>query len=153
MRIVPAYGTHKFATTLKGAAPNLLTFLRYPGMPPTDNPPPPERDIRDTSVVQCKIRHQFMNSKGMHVFSMVQSFNNTCRKLDLVSWKCMTKIVDDPAYDIFQAGDDVKRISPPWGGHQTGNAPPVRGQRGRQHARDGLGWGRRRGAGSRSRRG
>ena len=83
MCIVYAYGTHKFATTLEGAAPNLFVFLRCLGMPPTNNPLP-ERDIRDTSVIQRKIRHQFMNSMGMRVFSMIQIFNSMCRKLDQV---------------------------------------------------------------------
>ena len=68
-------------------------------MPPTNNPS--ERDIRDTSVVQRKIRHQFMNSRRMRVFSMIHSFNSTCRKQDLVLWKCMAKIVNEPTYDIF----------------------------------------------------
>ena len=81
-------------------------------MPPTINPA--ERDMRDTPVVRRKIRRRFMNSSGMRVFSMVQSYNSTRRKLDLVPRKCMVKIVDGPAYDIFQAGDGVKRISPPW---------------------------------------
>ena len=144
MRIVSAYGTHKFATTLKGAAPNLFTFLRYPGMPPTNNPT--ERDIRDTSVVQRKIRHQFMNSRGMRVFSMIQSFNSTCRKQGLVPWKCMAKIVDDPDVRHIPGRRRRQEDIPAVEGHQTGNAPPVRGRRGRRHARDGLGRGRRRGA-------
>ena len=72
--------------------------------------------MRDTPVVRRKIRRRFMNSSGMRVFSMVQSYNSTRRKLDLVPRKCMVKIVDDPAYDIFRTGDGVKRISPPWRG-------------------------------------
>ena len=110
--LVPAYGNHKFATTLEGAAPKLFTFLRYPGMPPTNNDT--ERDIRDAVVVQRKIRRRFVNARGMHVFSVLQSFNSTCRKLGLVPWKCMEQIIDDQKYNILHAGEDVKRASTPW---------------------------------------
>ena len=112
MNLVEAYGNHKFATTLGGAAPNLFTFLRHPGMPPTNNDT--ERDIRDAVVVQRKIRRRFVNARGRHVFSVIQSFNSTCRKLGLVPWKCMSRIIDDPEYDILEAGDDVKRRVSPW---------------------------------------
>ena len=50
LEIAMSYGeTHKFRTTIEGAAPYLFTFLRYPGMPPHNNDA--ERDIRDTSVL------------------------------------------------------------------------------------------------------
>ena len=110
MALVSAYGDHKFAGHLENAAPYMFTFLRYPGMPPTNNDT--ERDIRDSVVVQRKIRRQFVNSLGMHVFSVIQSFNSTCRKLGLVPWKCMRKISTDPSFNIFQAGPEVKRAPP-----------------------------------------
>ena len=69
MALVSAYGEHKFAVHLENAAPNMFTFLRCPGMPPTNNNT--ERDIRDSVVVQRKIRRQFVNSLGMHVFSVM----------------------------------------------------------------------------------
>ena len=94
MCVVAAYGSHDFATTLRGAAPNLFTFLIHPGMPPTNNDT--ERDIRDAVVVQRKIRRRFVNARGRHVFSVIQSFNSTCRKLGLVPWRCMERIIDDP---------------------------------------------------------
>ena len=112
MCVVAAYGSHGFATTLRGAAPNLFTFLMHPGMPPTNNDT--ERDIRDAVVVQRKIRRRFVNARGRHVFSVIQSFNSTCRKLGLVPWRCMERIIDDPEYDILEAGDDVKRLATPW---------------------------------------
>ena len=105
--LVSAYGDHEFAVHLKNAAPYMFTFLRYPGMPPTNNDT--ERDIRDSVVIQRKIRRQFVNSLGMHVFSVIQSFNSTCRKLGLVPWKCIRKIYTDPFFNIFQAGPEVKR--------------------------------------------
>ena len=112
MCVVAAYGNHDFATTLRGAAPNLFTFLMHPGMPPTNNDT--ERDICDAVVVQRKIRRRFVNARGRHVFSVIQSFNSTCRKLGLVPWRCMERIIDDPEYDILEAGDDVKRLATPW---------------------------------------
>ena len=112
MDMVAAYGSHDFATTLRGAAPNLFTFLMHPGMPPTNNDT--ERDIRDAVVVQRKIRRRFVNARGRHVFSVIQSFNSTCRKLGLVPWRCMERIIDDPKYDILEAGDDVRRLATPW---------------------------------------
>ena len=112
MDVVSAYGDHKFATTLAGAAPNLFTFLRYPGMPPTNNDT--ERDIRDAVVVQRKIRHKFVNSEGMRVFSAIQGFNSTCRKLGLVPWKCMARIAADHTFNILRAGPEMQRASAPW---------------------------------------
>ena len=112
MCVVAAYGNHGFATTLGGAAPNLFTFLMHPGMPPTNNDT--ERDIRDAVVVQRKIRRRFVNARGRHAFSVIRSFNSTCRKLGLVPWRCMDRIIDDPEYNILEAGDDVKRPATPW---------------------------------------
>ena len=65
-------------------------------------------------VVQRKIRRRFVNARDRHVFSVIQSFNSTCRKLVLVPWMCMSRIIDDPEYDILEAGDDVKRRAAPW---------------------------------------
>ena len=110
--LVAAYGDSKFATTLAGAAPNMFTFLRYPGMQPTNNDT--ERDIRYALAVQRKICRWFVNVRRMHVFSVIQIFNSTCRKLGLAVWRCMEKIVDDQKYDILEAGDDVRRVATPW---------------------------------------
>ena len=96
---------------LTNAAPNLLTFLRYPGMPPTDNGT--GSDIRDAVVLQRKFRHKFVSPEGMHVFSVVQSFNRTCRKLGLVPWMCVEKIAENPDYNIFEAGPEMARAPAP----------------------------------------
>ena len=95
--LVAAYGSHKFATALAGAAPNIFTFPGHPGMPPANNDT--ERYVRDAVVVQRKIRRPLVNARGVHVFSAVQSFNSTCRKLGLVAWRCVEKMVDDQKYD------------------------------------------------------
>ena len=81
-------------------------------MPPTNNDT--ERDIRDAVVVQRKIRHKFVNSEGMRVFSAIQGFNSTCRKLGLVPWKCMARIAADHTFNIFRAGPEMQRASAPW---------------------------------------
>ena len=111
MEIATAYTDHGFRTTLTSAAPNLFTFLRYPGMPPTNNGT--ERDIRDAVVLQRKFRHKFVSPEGMHVFSVIQSFNRTCRKLGLVPWMCVEKIAENPNYNIFEAGPETARAPAP----------------------------------------
>ena len=111
LEIATAYADHGFRTTLTNAAPNLLTFLRYPGMPPTNNGT--ERDIRDAVVLQRKFRHKFVNPEGMHVFSVIQSFNRTCRKLGLVPRMRVEKIAENPNYNIFEAGPEMARAPAP----------------------------------------
>ena len=111
LEIATAYADHDFRTTLTNAAPNLFTFLRYPGMPPTNNGA--ERDIRDAVVLQRKFRHKFVSPEGMHVFSAIQSFNSTCRKLGLVPWMCVEKIAENPNYNIFEAGPEMARAPAP----------------------------------------
>ena len=111
LEIATAYAGHDFRTTLTNAAPNLFTFLRYPGMPPTNNGT--ERDIRDAVVLQRKFRHKFVSPEGMHVFSAMQSFNRTCRKLGLVPWMCVERIAENPDYNIFEAGSEMVRAPAP----------------------------------------
>ena len=111
LEIATAYADHGFRTTLTNAAPDLLTFLRYPGMPPTNNGT--ERDIRDAVVLQRKFRHKFVSPEGMHVFSAIQSFNRTCRKLGLVPWMCVEKIAENPNCNIFEAGPETARAPAP----------------------------------------
>ena len=111
LEIATAYADHGFRTTLTNAAPNLFTFLRYPGMSPTNNGT--ERDIRDAVVLQRKFRHKLVNPEGMHVFSAIQSFNRTCRKLGLVPWMCVEKIAENPNYNIFEAGPEMSRAPAP----------------------------------------
>lgn len=113
MHKVSAYGSHQFATAVSGVAPNLFAFLMRPRTQPPNNPA--ERDIRDTAVVQRKIRCRFMNFRMMRVF-MIQISNSTCREHGLVPWKFMARMVDDLAYNIFRAGDDTMRVSPPRNG-------------------------------------
>ena len=51
--------------------------------------------------------------EGMHVFSVIQSFNSTCRKLGLVPWMCVEKIAENPNYNIFEAGPEMARAPAP----------------------------------------
>ena len=100
--LVALYGSHKFGTTLANATPHLFTFLRHPGMPPRNNET--ERGIRDGVVLQRKIRHKFVNAEGRRVFSILQSFNMTCRKLGLVPWRCAERMAENHDFNIFAAG-------------------------------------------------
>ena len=49
----------------------------------------------------------------MHVFSAIQSFNRTCRKLELVTWMCVEKIAENQNYNIFEAGPEMSRAPAP----------------------------------------
>ncbi len=64
------YGGLKFAGTLHSAADNLFTFLRHPGMPPTNNGS--ERDIRDWVVPIREVSHKFMTERGMRVVTVIK---------------------------------------------------------------------------------
>ena len=103
VRIIAAkYGELKFANKLHSAAADLFTFMRYPGMPPTNNGS--ERDIRDWVVPIREVSHKFMSEKGMRVFSVLQSFAATCSKMNLDVGDSFMKILADPAHNIIQEG-------------------------------------------------
>ena len=108
LAMASSYGKHPFAGTLRNAAPNLFTFLRYPGMPPTNNAA--EGDIRDGVVLERKIRQKITTKEGMHVFAVIHSFTQTCRKLRLAPWKQMVNIVRDRDWNIF---DEARRQNTP----------------------------------------
>ena len=108
LAMASSYGKHPFAGTLRNAAPNLFTFLRYPGMPPTNNAA--EGDIRDGVVLERKIRQKMTTKEGMHVFAVIHSFTQTCRKLRLAPWKQMVNIVRDRDWNIF---DGARRQNTP----------------------------------------
>ncbi len=103
VRVVAAgYGRLDFANKLASAADNLFTFMRYPGMPPTNNGS--ERDIRDWVVPIREVSHKFMTLQGMRVFSILQSFAATCSKLHLDVGAAFLKVLDDPAYNVVLEG-------------------------------------------------
>ena len=98
VRIIAAkYGELKFANKLHISADNLFTFMRYSGMPPTNNGS--ERDIRDWVVPIREVSHKFMSEKGMRVFSVLQSFAATCSKINLDVGDSFMKILADPAHN------------------------------------------------------
>ena len=99
LAVASLYGKLPFAGTLRNAAPNLFTFLRYPGMPPTNNAT--EGDIRDGVVRERKIRQKMTTKEGMHAFAVIHSFTQTCRKLRLVPWKQVVNIVRNRDWNIF----------------------------------------------------
>ena len=111
-------GDHGFGATLTNAAPNLFTFLRHPGMPPTNNAT--EQDIRG-GVVLASATSGTGSSTPRECTSSphLQSFNRTCRRLGLVPWMCVERIVEDPDYSIFEAGPEVAGAAPaPGAGHE-----------------------------------
>ena len=93
------YGNVQFAGTLANAADNLFTFLRYPGMPPTNNNS--ELDVRDYIIPQRNIRRKFMSEIGMAVFAILQSFAATCDKLNLDIGESFMNILVEPLHNIF----------------------------------------------------
>ena len=105
------YGSLKFAGTLHAAADNLFTFLRYPGMPPTNNGS--ERDIRDWVVPIREVSHKFMTERGMRTFSILQSFAATCSKLNLDVGESFLRVLRDPAYNIVREGLGAAPPAPP----------------------------------------
>lgn len=66
----------KFGRTLSNAAPNLFTFLLYPGMEPTNNLA--ERSLRP-SVIARNIRHALKTAEGMRMFSVLMTCIMTWR--------------------------------------------------------------------------
>ena len=111
-----AYGDHGFATHLHNAAPHLFTFLRYPGMPSTNNLT--EQDVRDAVVMQRKFRQKFVAREGMKVFSVLMSFHSTCRKLTVAPGMMFERMVESPGFDPISYGLSVvcpKALPPPPG--------------------------------------
>ena len=105
------YGGLKFAGTLYAAADNLFTFLRYPGMPPTNNGS--ERDIRDWVVPIREVSHKFMTERGMRTFSILQSFAATCSKLNLDVGESFLRVLLDPTHNIVREGLGAASAVPP----------------------------------------
>ena len=69
-----------FAVLLKNAAPNLLTFTRYPGMEPTNSES--ERMLRKV-VIHRKIRQKLVTDGGKRMFATIMTCLLTWDKLGL----------------------------------------------------------------------
>ncbi len=61
---------YSFGGKLLNAAPDLFTFVKYPGMPPTNNKS--ERTLRRV-VIHKKIRQMFRSTTGMEVYGILMS--------------------------------------------------------------------------------
>ena len=97
------YGSeHRFHTTLHNAAPNMFTFLQFPGMPPHNNPA--ELEVRDTIVYHRGIRHKLNNAEGMRVFSILISFARTCHKQGIFPWMAIMEACHNHSWNIFEDG-------------------------------------------------
>lgn len=77
--IADAYG-NKYGEKLRRAVPNLFTFLKYPGMEPTNNDS--ERALRK-AVIHRKIRQRMVTARGMEMFGVLMSCFLTWKKLKL----------------------------------------------------------------------
>ena len=89
-----------FRDTLTNAAPDMFTFLRYPGMPPHNNDA--ERDIRDTVVLQRNVRHKLSVVEGMQVFSVLISVARTCHKQGILPRIAVESLIKDPDWKLFK---------------------------------------------------
>ena len=69
---------HPARTEIENAGRNLVTFLKFKGMPPTNNPG--ESDIRRGPVAQRNVRYQLRTEEGARIFSVILSFILTCDK-------------------------------------------------------------------------
>ena len=69
---------HPARTEIENAGRNLVTFLKFKGMPPTNNPG--ESDIRRGPVAQRDVRYQLRTEEGAWIFSVILSFILTCDK-------------------------------------------------------------------------
>ena len=67
----------KFGDKLARATPNLFTFLKYPGMEPTNNES--ERMLRKV-VISRKIRQRLVTEMGMKIFGILMSCFMTWQK-------------------------------------------------------------------------
>ena len=83
---------HKFGVTLHNAAPDLFTFVKYPGMPATNNMS--ERTLRPV-VLHKKIRQMFRSATGMQTYSTLM----TC----MTTWKAQDKDLLEKIYQTIMA--------------------------------------------------
>ena len=103
---------HPSRIEIENAAKNLVTFLRFKDMPPTNNPG--ESDVRRVPVAQRNVRYQLRTEEGARVFSIILSFILTCDKQGIPLDKAFVALARgaDPA-EIFKVG----QVAPNrWGG-------------------------------------
>ncbi len=103
---------HPSRTEIENAGANLVTFLMFKDMPPTNNPV--EGDIRGDPVAQRNVRYQLRTEEGARAFSVIVSFILTCKKQGVRLDKAFVALAGgaDPA-DLFKVG----QVAPNrWGG-------------------------------------
>ncbi len=103
---------HPSRVEIENAAKNLVTFLMFKDMPPTNNPG--ESDVRRVPVSQRNVRYQLRTVEGARVFSVILSFILTCDKQGIPLDEAFVALARgaDPA-DIFKVG----QVAPTrWGG-------------------------------------
>ena len=105
-KIVAACNNEDIATIISNAAPELLTFIRYPGMPPHNNDC--EKIIRRRVVMPRRQKGPFPNKTAASNYSAYQTFAATCEKQNISVHEAVLGMVDDPFWDMFSTG-----IGPP----------------------------------------
>ena len=105
-KIVAACNNEDIATIISNAAPELFTFIRYPGMPPHNNDC--EKIIRRRVVMPRRQKGPFPNGTAASNYSAYQTFAATCEKQNISVHEAVLGMVDDPFWDMFSTG-----IGPP----------------------------------------
>ena len=105
-KIVVACNNGDIATIISNAAPELFTFIKYPGMPPHNNDC--EKIIRRRVVMPRKQKGPFPNKTTASNYSAYQTFAATCEKQNISVHEAVLGMVDNPFWDMFSTG-----IGPP----------------------------------------
>ena len=98
---------HRFRGTLEGTAPHLLTFLRYPGMPPHIDAA--ELEIRDSVVLHRNARHQLSEPEGRAAFSVLVSVARACYKQGIFPRMSVEELAKDPDWGIFKPPEQERK--------------------------------------------
>ena len=101
-RIASGCGNAKIATIISNAAPYLLTFIKYSGMPPHTNGI--EQTIRRRVAVIRKANGPFPNWKAAQNYSVLQTFSATCEKNGISAYGATLAMAGDPDWGVFTAG-------------------------------------------------
>ena len=104
--IITGCGSARISTIISNAAPCLLTFITYPGMPPHTNGV--ERTIRARVAVTRKANGPFPNWKAARNYSALQTLAATCERHGVTPCEAVRAMAGDPDWNLFTA-----RVPPP----------------------------------------
>ena len=103
---VSAYPEGKLKTHLSNAAPYVLTFLGFRGMPPHNNAA--ELAIRDNIVTHRNNHRMISTPEGCEAFSRIITIGGTARMNGMFAGRAFTEIARNPDWNMFDPG--------PWAG-------------------------------------